>query len=53
MAGGRGQVRVSYHSKGLKQDSCFDYVSAARFVNGSCPGASRVQAKGHSGVLLE
>lgn len=33
--------------------SCFDYVSAACFVNGSCPGASRVQAKGHSGVLLE
>lgn len=53
MAGGMGQVRVSYHSKGLKQDSCFDYVSAACFVNGSCHGVSHVQAKGHDGVLLE
>lgn len=53
MAGGRGQVRVSYHSKGLKKDSCFDYVSAACFVNGSCHGVSHVQAKGHDGVLLE
>lgn len=40
-------------AKDWNENSCFDYVSAACFVNGSCYGASHVQAKGQGGVLLE